>query len=411
MDILMLNKDFRALRVIDDYISLSWTSRYNKPGDFSMELAAPMLRKYGIRPGYFLYKKDVKEYMIIEYIRLKTDEDGDDTMLLKGRSFEALLDRRVCEGTNVYEGTFVSKAVVSILTRNIISPSNSSRNAPLQIAIFPESADQNTYSATVRGETVGEIVQDICEIYGYGYRLICKEADPPIFQLYEGVDRSYSQEKTPWVTFSPKFNNLLKTEFVYDDSEYATGFVICGEAESQTINPTTGAVYYWPQVWVSTEEEVAEGWDRKERFIDGSDISRWQGDWMFNQLGVPRPSEYQTHGWKKLGESTYKALLLMKTEEKRSEIGDSLEFSAEGDTNLQWHLNEDLFLGDIVQVISDYGISARCRVTEIIYSEDVNGVKFYPTFEFVEPVSGYGVEWLPPVSLDRSECEECAIKE
>lgn len=405
----MLDKDFIAKKIIDDYISLTWTSRYAKPGDFSMELAAPLLRKYEIRPGNFLYRKDTKEYMIIEYIRLKTDAEDSDTVLIKGRSFEAMLDRRVCQGNIIYEGTQVDKAIETILKTNIIYPENKNRKAPLEIAAFPESAEKNTFDATVRGETVGEIIQKICDVHGYGYSLICRDNDPPIFRLYEGKDRSYSQDKEPWMTFSPKFNNLLRTDFVYDDSEYANGFVICGEAESQTINPSTGRVYYWPQIWLSTEEEKAEGWNRKERFIDGSDISRWQGDWMFDQIGVPRPAEAQTHGWKKLPEDIYKRLLLMKTEEERSELGDSLEFSAEGDVNVQWRLNEDLFLGDIVQVISDYGISARCRITELIYTEDVNGIRFYPTFKFVEPEEGYGIEWLPPIGIDsRSQCVICA---
>lgn len=410
MDILLMDKTFVVKRIIDDYISFTWTVRYNKPGDFTMELAAPLLRKYGIRPGYFLYRKDTNEYMIIEYIRLKVNAEDADTVLLKGRSFESLLDRRVCQGDVIYEGTQVDKAIETIMTANVISPESVNRRAPLLIAEFPASAATKTFDAKVQGETVGDIVQKICSTHGYGYKLICRENDAPIFHLYEGKDRSYNQEKLPWVTFSPKFNNLLQMDFAYDDSEYATGFVICGEAASQTINPTTGAVYYWPQVWISTEEEEASGWDRKEKFIDGSDISRWQGDWMFDQFGVPRPTDAQTHGWKKLPESMYKRLLYEKTKEERSYVGDSLEFSAEGDVNVQWHLGEDLFLGDIVQVISDYGISARCQVMEIIYTEDVNGIRFYPIFKFVEPEEGYGIEWLPPIGESRSQCEICADK-
>lgn len=411
MDILLLNKDFEVIRVIDDYLSLIWTMRYASPGDFSMEISAMDLRKYSIRPGYLLYRKDFKQYMVIEYICLNVKVEEGRTILLKGRSLESYLDRRVCAKTTIYEGTKVDAAVRTLIEFNITKPSDSERAAELDIADFPESAAENEYYNTIRGETVGRVIEDICEVFGYGYEVYVQANGRFKFRLYEGKDRSYSQEKLPWRTFSPKFNNLLEASFVYDDSEHATGYVICGETESQTINPSTGAVYNWPQVWMTVTEEEATGWDRREKFIDGSNISRWQGDWMFNQLGVPRPSEYVTHGWKKLPESLYRRLLLMKTEEERSYVGDSLEFEGEADTNVQWKLNEDVFLGDIVQVISDYGISARCRITEMIWSEDVNGIKFYPTFEFVMPEEGYGIEWLPPLGANtRSSVILCTTK-
>lgn len=43
-------------------------------------------------------------------------------------------------------------------------------------------------------------------------------------------------------------------------------------------------------------------------------------------------------------------------------------------------MNEDYFLGDVVQVINEYGISAAPRIVEIIESEDENGKSTVPTF-------------------------------
>lgn len=45
-----------------------------------------------------------------------------------------------------------------------------------------------------------------------------------------------------------------------------------------------------------------------------------------------------------------------------------------------YNLNEDYFLGDVVQVINEYGISAAPRIVEIIESEDENGKSTVPTF-------------------------------
>ena len=40
----------------------------------------------------------------------------------------------------------------------------------------------------------------------------------------------------------------------------------------------------------------------------------------------------------------------------------------------------DYFLGDLVQIENENGISAVTRITEIIYSEDENGWALTPTF-------------------------------
>lgn len=398
MDILLLNKNFETVRIIDRYTSLVWTERYGKNGDFSMELRAEDFRLYGIRPGNLLWRKDMKSIMVIQYIRLKTDETDAAAIILKGESIECYLDRRVPGYTTTFDGTVVRVVIETLLKENFIESKDEVRKVDLTMAEFPADADTDTYTITLRGESVGEIIRSICETYGYGYELKhLADGKSFRFRLYKGTDRSWAQDDRSWRVFSPEFNNLLSSEFAYDDSEVATGFVICGEAESQTINPSTGQVYYWPQVWVVTDEKEATGWDRKEKFIDGSGISRWQGDYIFGTFD-PKPQEDVTHGWKKLPENIYRSLLLQKTEEQRSKQEDVLKFEAVGDTNVQWHINEDVFLGDIVQVVNEYGVRARCRITAITWSHDVNGIKFYPTFETME--GDESIEWLPPKGVN-----------
>ena len=43
-------------------------------------------------------------------------------------------------------------------------------------------------------------------------------------------------------------------------------------------------------------------------------------------------------------------------------------------------LNKDYFLGDVVVVNNEKGITSTPRIIEIIYSEDANGIKIVPTF-------------------------------
>ncbi len=43
-------------------------------------------------------------------------------------------------------------------------------------------------------------------------------------------------------------------------------------------------------------------------------------------------------------------------------------------------INEDFFLGDLVQIENENGIKAAPRITEVIYSEDDTGYTVVPTF-------------------------------
>ena len=50
------------------------------------------------------------------------------------------------------------------------------------------------------------------------------------------------------------------------------------------------------------------------------------------------------------------------------------------DSTRQYIVDEDFFLGDIVQIENEYGIQAQPRIIEIIESEDENGISVIPTF-------------------------------
>ena len=51
---------------------------------------------------------------------------------------------------------------------------------------------------------------------------------------------------------------------------------------------------------------------------------------------------------------------------------------------VSFQINEDYFLGDIIQFENDYGISAATRIIEVIYNEDETGINVIPTFAEME---------------------------
>ena len=58
--------------------------------------------------------------------------------------------------------------------------------------------------------------------------------------------------------------------------------------------------------------------------------------------------------------------------------------SFEGEVNYQtpYVYKTDFFMGDIVEVVNEYGISATPRISEVIESEDETGHSIIPTFDY-----------------------------
>lgn len=55
-------------------------------------------------------------------------------------------------------------------------------------------------------------------------------------------------------------------------------------------------------------------------------------------------------------------------------------FSGDIDSDGLFKLNQDYFLGDIIQIQNEKGIQATPRIIEIIYAIDENGSSVVPTF-------------------------------
>jgi hypothetical protein len=55
-------------------------------------------------------------------------------------------------------------------------------------------------------------------------------------------------------------------------------------------------------------------------------------------------------------------------------------FSGEIEPDGLYKINQDYFLGDLVQIQNEKGIQATPRIIEIIYAIDENGTSVVPTF-------------------------------
>lgn len=85
-----------------------------------------------------------------------------------------------------------------------------------------------------------------------------------------------------------------------------------------------------------------------------------------------------------IGNQEYIDLLLERADEKFSEHSVTKVFEAEIEPRMTFKYKEDYNLGDIVEVTTEYGVTAHPRIVEIIESWDENGYTVIPTLEELE---------------------------
>lgn len=90
----------------------------------------------------------------------------------------------------------------------------------------------------------------------------------------------------------------------------------------------------------------------------------------------------------KVSNDEYIAMLRQRGKETLSENQDIISFEGQAETSIMFQYGTHFNIGDIVQVADEYGHESEARVTEIITSEDEEGILTYPTFSTIVTETG-----------------------
>ena len=402
MDILVLNTHYDSLGIVDDYESLVWTERYNDFGDFVLKINVMNPAVVHLTPRNYLWRKNTLHLMVIEHLE-KLEGFSEHTLVVSGRDLGLLLTRRQLYNTTQFYKSNPKFVIQKLFDLCLLNSSIPDRNVPnltfhWDAPDFSDTKDDFD-SFGFDGGSLYDAIVEICAVYDLGWKLIFTADQRLEFHVYKGEDHSYEQKANKWIVYSSDFNNLVSSEYKYDDENWINAIVGCGEEASTTQNPTTGEIYDWPQVWFEVTLEGAEkGFQRREMFFDGRNISRWQGDYYH---GGARPPDDVTHGWKKLPAFVYRSILITKAKESLKENFPTHVYSAELDPNMQWVIGRDIFMGDIVQVVDDMGMDDTVRIDEIVTTHERDGLSVYPTF--------VSMETFPRLNFTESEEDEHGV--
>lgn len=357
MNIMVLDKNLDPIGVVDTYESLIWTDRYSECGDFELYTSVNEEILNLVRRDYYLLNPESEHVMIVEDLRIETDEENGDHSTIKGNSLEKILDRRVVWGRKVVSGT--PQNVIRVLLNDcIISPTDSKRkisNFIFEASTDPAITNLPAIKVQYTGDNLYDIVKKICSENNIGFKITLNDNKQFVFKLYAGVDRSYNQTANSYVVFAPSFDNLVNANYMESRSALKTVALVAGEGEGVDRKYTTIDIY------------GATGIDRRELFVDARDLSSDPGE----------------EGGVTLTEAEYNAQMAQRGKEKLAEHTDVSSFEGQAETRIMFRYGEDFFTGDIVQFADGYGHEAPARIVEMITSDNEEGLSVYPTFKTI----------------------------
>lgn len=358
MDIWVLDEKFNTIHLIDGYKSLIWTDRYNLPGEFELytEVSGDVLNY--VTKDVYLTIQESDRTMIVSDIDITSDRELGNYIRITGQSLESILNRRIVWkqrdlNTNLQNG------IRTLLNENLISPSIAARK--ISNFIFEATTDPRITNIKIdtqfTGDNLLDAINSLCLENDVGFKVILNNKNQFVFSLYAGVDRSYDQTDNPFVIFSPKYENLVNSNYYESNADLKTITLIGGEGE--------GSERFYTTYTVSNKT----GLHRRELFTDARDLQKEYYDDDGNEY-IRSTSEYTS-------------LLQERGKSNISEYTAVSSFEGEVESRNSFVYKEDYYLGDIVQIENEYGFNGTARITEVVASQDNTGYSLYPTFEML----------------------------
>ena len=338
-----MNDQFVRLAVVDDYSSFIWATRYYTSGDFQLIVDANIKNKSLFQKDFYVVRDDDENVGIIEDIKIERNEDAKEVLIVKGRFLDSIIGRRIIAVQTTVSGK-ISACIEQLLNDNIIDPDDTDR----QISNFTINSYEinTTMQAQYTGKNLLDTISNICETYGIGYKVTLNADHEFVFELYEGVDRTYDQSVNTWVIFSDTYDNLLSSSYEENYRTLVNAVLVAGEGEG--LDRKTA--------WATKSD--ATGINRYEMYKDQRNIRSDDGE-------IP--------------EEEYMELLKESGKESLTNYTAAFTGSVYFD-NIQY--KTDINVGDLCVIEnSKWGIYINTRLVEVIESVDESGdYSIVPTF-------------------------------
>lgn len=378
MEFMVLDKNYDGITMIDTFTSAIWTVRYDEAGDF--EIYTPVRLDYiqAMQIGNYLWNRDSDRLMVIETVEIETDAEEGPQLIVTGRSLESILDRRIVTSSQNFSGNLQS-VLFAIIQNEVISSGGTRRIPGFSLKTSSDSriTSISISELSIRGENVYDVVCSLCQANKVGWRILPKGAGGFEFELYVGVDRSYAQSVNPYVTFSPSFENLLNSNYIKSFKSYKNSIYAVGTYQKEVILQN------------KYKDDNGEWVVEEQTTYEEAEVVTWQYSETATPSGLTRREMFIDNGGVNDGEQggEYATWNAVNKEKAIAELGEhqtTTAFEGELEATRQYIYREDFNIGDIVQVENEFGITGTVYISEIVFSQDANGITITPTFTSTE---------------------------
>ena len=404
MEIYVLNAGYEMVGMIDEAESITWIKNYYDIGECEIYLPCNLEIVSLLHIGNYLFRYDDDMFCRIENVRIETDAEEGDYIRATATDIGKILSGRIVRYPITFSGK-VCDFLAKVITDNCITTSPSQRgisNMTIDKSNF--SSLTATIETTVHTDDILQLVISTCKNAGYGFRISYDiSTGKLVFSLYAGKDKS-DPSGDEYVEFSPEFANILSSEYEADESTYKNVAYVGYKDSSDNLELKS--------VYIGNTEPKGEY--RREIYVDGTGLSRsitydelkeifttvqrspatmgQETDGYYYIAGNIKVATFEvtTSGEEKTEKITTTDFTHLKLigelgKNKLYERVKSETFGGEVDTvnTYEFGNGKDYYLGDIVQVVNEYGISAPAMITGVQEVEDLDeGHTFTPTFEY-----------------------------
>jgi hypothetical protein len=373
VELYTLDALLRRTEVFDTFESFIWTERYDKYGDFELDITSTLRARTLLKVGTLLAMNLSHYVMVIETVGDGTDSENRKMLKVKGRSLEVILYDRVAKeslsdtttsptweitgltATAAARKIFHDICVTGILSSYDVIPFIY-EGTFLAASTIAEPVDLVTIA--LEPTTVYDAIVQIADIWKFGFRLLREYDTSKLwFDVYTGRDRTTSQTTNPAVVFTPELDNLQNTNQL---------ITIEGSKNVAYVYSPDG----FEMVYADDVDPDVSGFERRALVINATDITTGS---------VPDVS----------------AALIQRGQDELAKAKTYQAFDGEINPNSSYVYGTDYNLGDLIELRDVDGVTNVMRVTEQIFVSDREGQRSYPTFTINQFINtGSWLSWL-----------------
>lgn len=216
MDIYVLNQQLERIGIVDVYTFFSWATVYNDVGSFELHCGMEYFELLQT-DSIIQNPKDEKHSGLIEFINTAIDDEGIESLVVKGRMIEVLLERRIALGDYAFESKQPAQIIKKLINDNVVTCSDSNRIMPNFTLGNCVDADEGVDNYAGSNELLLEEIKKISQKSMIGFNLrIDEEEKQFIFDTYKGINRTEEQNTRTFIETYEAVDVLKNGQFKKD---------------------------------------------------------------------------------------------------------------------------------------------------------------------------------------------------